>query len=572
VLRLLSPDYELQLTDARDAVARLADVLGQFGATDDLKTLSASVRQLDDLFLLVVAGEFNAGKSALINALVGATVLEEGPIPTTAHLHLLKFGTPAASEVTADGVRVVTAPVELLRDVHIVDTPGTNAIMREHERLTTDFVPRADLVLFVTSADRPFTETERQFLATIRDWGKKIVILVNKVDITSTQGERDQVLTFVTNAARDLLGITPVVLGVSARLALRAKRGEPELWNSSGFEALERLLKETLQPDSRFRLKLANPLGVAQTFANRYGAIARERLSVLHGDVELLGDIERQNAAFAEDVTSGFELRLAAIGKILSDLELRGDRYFDATLRIGRVVDLLNRSRIQKEFTEQVIADTAVQIERHVSEMIDWLVDQDFRQWQAVTGTLTDRQREHSTRVLGAPEVGSFHSDRARLIDSVGREARRAVDTYDKQHEADIIADQARVAVSAAAAAGAAAVGLGTVVTIAASTVAADVTGILVASVVLGVGFLVIPARRRRAKAVLAEKVAALAERLRVALTTEFERARSHSTMRLDDAVAPYARFVRAEQSRWLDAQQTLEALSRRLVTLLANG
>ena len=77
----------------------------------------------------------------------------------------------------------MTAPVELFRDVHIVDTPGTNAIIREHERLTTDFVPRADLVLFVTSADRPFTESERAFVESIRAWGKKIVIVVNKVDI-----------------------------------------------------------------------------------------------------------------------------------------------------------------------------------------------------------------------------------------------------------------------------------------------------------------------------------------------------------------------------------------------------
>ena len=79
-----------------------------------------------------------------------------------------------------NGLLVVTAPVELLRDVHIVDTPGTNAIIREHERLTTDFVPRSDLVLFVTSADRPFSETERLFLTAIRDWGKKIVIVVEQ--------------------------------------------------------------------------------------------------------------------------------------------------------------------------------------------------------------------------------------------------------------------------------------------------------------------------------------------------------------------------------------------------------
>ena len=84
---------------------------------------------------------------------------------------------------------VVTAPVELLRDLNIVDTPGTNAIHREHERLTREFVPRADLVLFVTSADRPFTESERAFLESIRDWGKKIVVVVNKADIFETDGE-----------------------------------------------------------------------------------------------------------------------------------------------------------------------------------------------------------------------------------------------------------------------------------------------------------------------------------------------------------------------------------------------
>ena len=67
----------------------------------------------------------------------------------------------------------MTAPVAFLADIHIVDTPGTNAILREHERLTSDFVPRADFVLFVTSADRPFTESERAFIETIRGLGQE---------------------------------------------------------------------------------------------------------------------------------------------------------------------------------------------------------------------------------------------------------------------------------------------------------------------------------------------------------------------------------------------------------------
>ena len=126
------------------------------------------------------------------------------------------------------------------------------------------------------------------------------------------------------------------------------------------------------------------------------------------------------------------------------------------------------------------------------------------------------------------------------------------------------------MSVAAAAAAGGAAVGLGTIVTIAASTVAADVTGILLASVVLGIGFLIIPARRKKAKATLNEKIAALRERLTNALKAEFDRAREQSQLRLADAVAPYARFVRAEDERWKHAEQTLRALAEQTGAMLA--
>src|SRR5262249_4663348 len=163
----------------------------------------------------------------------------------------------------------------------------------------------------------------------------------------------------------------------------------------------------------------------------------------------------------------------------------------------------------------------------------------------------------------------SFHTDRGRLIDSVGREAQRVVETYDKQRESEAIADQARTAVAAAAAAGSAAVGLGAVVTAAATTVAADVTGILLASVVLGVGFLIIPARRRRAKMVLQEKIAALRVRLAAALREQFESAQEQSQRRLADASTPYARFVRTEEERWTRARHRLDDLRNRLAAIL---
>ena len=563
--RVLDPALQEQLAQARQLLAEVRDALTRFGATaPDQAALAASIAQLDEFFLLVVVGEFNAGKSAFINALAGERVLQEGVTPTTAQIHLLKHGVSAGATTTEDGLRVVTSPAELLRDVHIVDTPGTNAIVREHERLTAEFVPRSDLVLFVTSADRPFTETERAFLEAIRDWGKKIVIVVNKVDIFDRDADVVEVVSFVRDAARRLLGITPEIFPVSARMAQRAKQGEAALWAPSRFEALEQYIHDTLDEGSRFRLKLANPLGVGQALAQRYAAIAGERLALLEEDLALLDDIERQLALYRDDLSRGFELRMTAVEKVLVDMEARGHAYFEDTLRIGRVMDLMNRARIQKEFEERVVADAPRHIDRRVTELIDWLIDQDFRQWQAVTTRLAERTREHGSRVLGAPEVGTFHQDRARLIDSVGREAQRVVDTYDKQREAAQIADQARTAVATAAAAGGAALGLGTLVTVAASTAAADVTGIVMASVIAAIGFLVIPARRRKAKAEMQEKVSALRERLSAALRTEFERAQEQGRVRIAGAVEPYSRFVRAEQSRWTEARRTLSALRDR--------
>jgi hypothetical protein len=84
---------------------------------------------------------------------------------------------------------------------------------------------------------------------------------------------------------------------------------------------------------------------------------------------------------------------------------------------------------------------------------------------------------------------------------------------------------------------------------------------------VAALGFLVIPARRRKAKAEMQEKISALRERLATALRTEFERAQEQSAARISEAVDPYSRFVRSEQTRWSDARRTLATLRDRAST-----
>jgi small GTP-binding protein len=548
--RLVDARFEELLKEERRVLADLRSALARFEAGEEsLATLDRSIEQLDELFLIVVVGEFNAGKSAFINALIGRRLLEEGVTPTTARVTLLRYGDREERRALASRMDAVAAPIDLLRDLHIVDTPGTNAIIREHETITSDFVPRSDLVLFVTSADRPFTETERAFLERIRDWGKKIVIVVNKADIFERPEDAAEVREFVAVNGRALLGLEPDVFLVSARAALRAKEGASALWTGSGFEALEGYVRERLDPVHRVRLKLLNPLGVGRHLTERYLAMVGERRALLKDDVATLEDVERQLDWYERDMARDFDLRMSEIENVLLEMERRGHEFFDEMLRVGRVFDLVNRSRVQQAFEQQVVGDAPRLIEQRVNDLVDWLVDADFRQWQAVTSHLAARRREHRDRIVGDEEA-RFLTDRSRLIDSVGRAAQQVVDTYDRTREARQLADAARNAVAATAAAGAGAVGLGALVTAVATTAAADVTGLVMAGALAAIGFFILPARRRRAKNEMRDKISAMRAQLATALRTQFAREIDRSARRIREGIAPYSRFVRAEAEK----------------------
>ena len=71
---ILNQEQQELLRHTRDVLGQLRDALGKSSASDeDREALADSIRQLDELFLLVIAGEFNSGKSTFINALVGTS-------------------------------------------------------------------------------------------------------------------------------------------------------------------------------------------------------------------------------------------------------------------------------------------------------------------------------------------------------------------------------------------------------------------------------------------------------------------------------------------------------------------
>lgn len=558
--RILSKDEERLLVDERRVLSELRLILERVEVEkDDASSFDASIQQLDELFLLVVAGEFNAGKSAFVNALVGEKVLEVGVTPTTSRVTLLKHGERQERETPTDAYEIVMAPYEVLERINLVDTPGTNAILREHEKITREFLPRSDMVLFVTSADRPFTESERAFLQGIRDWGKKVAVVVNKIDIIDEPEEIDQVVNFVRDNAAKLLGTKVEVFPVSAKLAARAKsENDASALESSRFPVLEDFIVRTLDDRERVRLKLLNPLGVGKALSEKYKEVVTAELHLLGDDLSMLTDIESQLEMYERDQHRDFSYRLSDIDNALLDFESRGAAFFEETLRLGRVFDLVNKAKVKSDFEKKVIGDLPQTVEKRVEAVIDWMVESELGQWEAIMSHLEERRKAHEDRMVGklAP---TFVQDRKRLLETVGTAARNAVEGYDRDKESSRLAQSVQNAVASTAVLEVGAVGLGALVAAIATTTAADVTGILAASALSVMGLLVLPAKRRAARAELNKKVGEVRRQLMSSLRRQFETEMERSVARIQEALAPYTRFVRAERDRLETARTDLE-------------
>ncbi len=568
--RLITERQDALLEELRAVLTALASAFERFGADvapADQRTVSETLDHLEELFLIVVAGEFNSGKSSFLNALLGEQVLPEGVTPTTDAITLLQHGDEVSSELRSSGLRVTAYPAEVLRQLTIVDTPGTNAVIRHHEQLTREFIPRADLVLFATSSDRPFTESERGFLELIKEWGKKIIIILNKIDILS-EPEREQVLGFIRENARTLLGVTPEIFPVSARQAMRARQSEGEererLWASSRFGEVEHYILETLDEETRVRLKLLSPLGVGQKLTTKYLGVTEARLETLRADLETMDNVEQQLGLFKTDLQNDVKYYMGEIDQILQDLVERGDTFFEEHIRLGRLPDLMNGEKFRAMFEQEVVGDLNTQIDQKVHTLIDWMVEKNLRLQQSTDEYIKRRASQHSEKLIGNVG-GSFDYNRRALLDSVGRTASEVVASYDKSAESAELADEIRASIAATAITEAGAVGLGALIVTLAHAVWLDFTGILAATAVALGGFLLLPAKKRQAKKALRERVNEMRDKLRQGIERQFDREVERSLGQIRERNAPFTRFVRAQRGQLSELQQQFADLDVRL-------
>jgi len=525
-----------------------------------LSLIKDQITQLDDLFLIVIVGEYNSGKSAFINALLGKNILETGVTPTTSNITILRHGNSQLEARTSPGQSLITIPNSLLEDISLVDTPGTNAILREHEALTTDFIPRSDLVLFITSADRPFTESERQFLELIKDWGKKVVVIINKIDIINSEKDLKQIIDFVLENTKKLLRIEPPIFTISAKDALQRKINGDS--TKPDFRMVEDYIYKILSPTNQLVLKLSNPMGVISKLTTKLLESTNEKISLISSDIQLLSDLESQISLFKEDMLRSFKFHYAEIDNSLLKFEKRGTEFFENTFRIARIMDLINKDKIQSEFNAQVVKGLPAEIDSKVSGLIEWLVDEDLKQWQSITNKIDQRILKYKDRIFDDPETRQIKFERFKIIEAVKRESQRIVEQFDKEDESKRIAEDAQMAVAASAAIEVGALGLGALITILATTASADFTGVMLAGLTAVLGLFIIPAKKKQARSLFSKRITDLRDQLSATLMAEFIKQIDLIIERINITIQPYSRFVRSEQSSLNKTTSTLHSFS----------
>ncbi len=567
-MRVLDERREALVERERALLERLASFLSGFGApAEDSELVRRALADLEELFLLVIVGEFNSGKSAFVNALLGAEVSVEGVTPTTDRITLLRHAEEPTERDRRDGVLERGHPNEFLREIAIVDTPGTNAIIRHHEELSRGFVPRSDLVLFVTSADRPLTESERGYLELVRDWGKKVLLIVNKADLLDDDSKVEQVRSFVGDGLRSALGLTPPIFFVSSLLAQKAKAARSAmerdaLLKASGFAELEDYVKDLLDEEGRVRLKLESPLGPVEELARRYRGAVGERLNLLEEDFRTSENVEAQLGLYAEDTRRDFEARMAEIENIVLRMGERGDAWLEENIRLLNVRELFREEKVRRRFEREVVADTEKLIDERVDELVDWMVERNLKQWRTVVEYVDRRRQARYDEGMIGEVRDDFEYDRGRLLRSVGKTAQDVVGGYDRERESELLAGSLQNAVARTAAIEAGALGIGAVVVALATTRLLDATGIIAAAIIAGYGLFVLPNRRRRARADFREKTDALRERLGEVMRRQFESEIGRSVENMREAIAPYTRFVRTEHTRMTRANEDLSELN----------
>ncbi|MBV6428056.1 MAG: GTPase Era [Haliscomenobacter sp.] len=228
---------------------------------DQLAGIVSDLRnRLNDPFMFVIVGEVKAGKSSFINALLESReeITAVAPQPMTDTIQQIVYGPEKQILTINPYLKRIEIPVEILREIALVDTPGTNTIIEHHQEITESFIPASDLIVFVFEAKNPYRESAWQFFQFIHeDWRKKVIFVLQQKDLMPAEDLEINLAKLREYAEKK--GVhEPAIFSVSAKEELD---GHTE---QSGFAQVRAYIRENITGGKAPVMKLQNSVHTAR--------------------------------------------------------------------------------------------------------------------------------------------------------------------------------------------------------------------------------------------------------------------------------------------------------------------
>jgi small GTP-binding protein len=390
----------MSVLDQADPLAAALEELSALGSPLDRDAVASLQERLASRRLRVlVAGEAKRGKSTLVNALLGRSVLPTGVLPLTALATTVRFGRREAvtvafadgrtetlplsaldEMVTQDGnpgnrrglraVTVLTDSPLLARGVELVDTPGTGSV-HGHNTIEADAaLATMDAAVFVLTADPPVSGSERELIAKVAELSVETFVVLNKVDRTSGT-ELADVLAFTGQVVSDAAGRVGRIYPLSARAVL-SPQGDPgfkefaadfaDYIDHAGSADLRRSVHGHAW---RIASSLRDEVVLARRAAEMRSSEASERVRAFAARLAAVQDRRRDAAAIAE----------AESRRLLSELN-------ESSERAGRDRSRRVRQRLGELLDGPLRAAAAAEIERKGRARLAELAVADAEDWR----------------------------------------------------------------------------------------------------------------------------------------------------------------------------------------------
>ena len=539
-----------------------------------LDTLQNMLKDVCEPLLFVVVGEVKAGKSSLLNALFGQEFCKVDVLPATDRIYIFKHG---SREQTIDVSAQITErylPIKFLEDFNLVDTPGTNTMVAEHQTITENFVPRANLILFVFSVVNPWGASAWELLRFVNQkWLKNVVFVLQQADLRDP-AEVEVIERHLRETAQQKLGFVPPIFAVSAREAFLARTSgadKSRLWEESRFGPLEQHISRMVDESKDGLPKLISTCQTATVILIDSSMRIRNILGTIMRDEEQLARLEGILATRKEQTLRQVGGFLRGIEQACRRCETEGQQLLERNLSLWRTWRLvLGKSEWQEKFQADLEMKMRELIQPQVENALQ-LLETDLRGlWPQLQDTM-ENQFKGDPRVQLNQTIPDFARQRRELLQSieltlVERIAGRGMEAQLERMFRET-ATWMRVPAGVAAAGG-----LVTIIAAMSSAAVADVTGIVAASAFIA-GTLVAFGRRRKILAEYHRQMELKREELVAAIEQQLRHAIDLFYAEIGAVFQPLRAFCASERKRYDpllnrvgDIEKTFAELSADLV------